>query len=247
MKRLILIALALLISACSASETENKILVSIILVGVGILLIFILISKMSTWYDMKRKETLETTARELGLVHGEAAYIDKVCYEAGFRLFSKRGQVTNCISGKYDNTGVAVFNYTYKQVAIDPDPWHDGGTPFEKCKNTAVLFSSEASLLPDFAMLPTTEFHGWGTFLLDSRSIDPKLVDSFEKNYDIRGTDENQISRLFTIAVLDFFSRHRGFFVQAIGNQLIVYIDSEADFKWLFDHAITIYELFRKG
>ncbi len=213
-------------------------LVPVLLVGVAILLIFILIAKITTSYDVKRRETLETTAREMGLEYGEAAFIDKVCYEAGFPLFSKAGQVTNCMYGKYEDVGVAVFNYSYQVVQ---------GEHRTTYRHTVVLFSSEVSLFPDFAIFPITKFPGWKTFFLDSLSIDSKIHEDFAKNYFVRGTDEIQIRHLLTVDVLDYFSEHPLLFVEVRGNQLIVYVESVADFRWFLDKAKTIYELFRKS
>ena len=228
-------------------------LVPILLVGLAIFITLILIGKVVTLYQMKSRETLETAAREMGLEYGQAAFIDKVCYEAGFSLFSKGGpitrQVTNCMYGKYEDAGVAIFNYSYAE---------GGGRHRTTYRHTVVLFSSEVSLFPylkirpkgvptslvSFAM-PGVNFDDLDLYISPPRGSE--LHEDFKRKYIFEGSDMAQIQHLFTDDVMECFSKHSGLLVEACGNQMIVYVEERVDFKSLLDKAKEFYEVFRKG
>ncbi len=194
------------------------------------------------FYERKRSEALQATARSLGLSFEKSSNIDIEQRFGSFNLFSegRRKKIRNCISGKLDDADVMVFGYSYRVGTGKNSSTH---------RQTVVCFKSRKITLPAFELRPEGLFHKIaGVF--GYQDIDFSSYPDFSKSYLLRGNDETSIRKVFSPMVISYFEKNKGLSVEVNGDTLICYRQSKrvrpTEIKDFLYEGRAVFGLFRR-
>lgn len=191
-------------------------------------------------YGKKRSRALEVIANSMGLSFRRKDRLPEDVEAAKFHLFSQRSsrmqkRIQNLMYADADDINILLFGYSYAK----------GRTI---CNQTVALFYSDSINLPNFDLRPEHVFHKIGS-ALGYQDIDFESHPRFSSNYLPRGEDENAIRKIFTYAILAFFSDNTGLSVEARGNRLIFYRHGKRakpnDMPSFLYEARSIFDLFK--
>jgi hypothetical protein len=188
------------------------VVIAIALATMAVVATIALISKRNR---RKRAEAMERVAGELGLEYRAVGSDGLVEQLSGFELFSKgRGKkVVNMLQGGSGDRRLAIFDYQYTT---------GGGKHTQTYRTTVLSLRSDGSEWPSFILRrkqPGDAIASW----FRGRGIEFAGRPTFSKRYLLRGEDEPAIRTVFTEPVVDYFEENPGLFVEAAGNEVLVY------------------------
>ncbi len=153
-----------------------------------------------------------------------------------------------------DGVDVTVFDYSYMSVPNMSGlflllAWLRGGMPARPRCETAVLCQCQSVILPQFFL------HSRKIVRQEERAFEQSLGEEvlmppeFFKKYSLRGFSTDRIRPLFTLEVVSYYLKQKGFHTEGMGDMLIVYrpyrrVDAE-DLMPAVDEAIMLLNHFR--
>lgn len=188
------------------------IVIAIALATIAVIGAIALISKRNR---RKRAEAMERIAAELGLAYLPVGSVGLVAAFSSFQLFSKgrAKKVVNVLQGESGQRQLAVFDYQYTT---------GGGKSTHVWQTTALSLRFDGSEMPAF-MLRRKQAGDTIASWFRGRGIEFVGRPMFSKRYYLRGDDEPAIRAVFTEPVVTYFEENPGLFVEAAGNEMLVY------------------------
>jgi hypothetical protein len=177
-----------------------------------LLLLVVVLLVAATWEFVgraMRKAPLRRSSGELGLEFDAALEVPTSLRRA--RVFD-RGQLLELrefLHGKLAGRPFLMFRHELQLGHAEHS---------SNMAQTVNAFRTEAGTLPAFTMQPRLRVRL--PPFLSPRGPSHK---SFAKAYQVKGDDERAVRSLFSAPVLDFFSRERGWWIEATGEWLVLY------------------------
>jgi len=201
--------------------------------------------KLSKFFSGESEtDKLQRISEGLGLTYVPRTDLPSLVPVDEFRLFSHPDRILEVyyvMYGDFEDDSMAIFNYSYMED-------RGGGGGKQQICQTVALFSSKSHDFPRFCMHPAGLFHKLLKTIFGLVEIKFESHKYFSKWYVVQGDGENEIRKLFTDEMLNYFSKNTGFSVEASENKLIVYKDDERldpeYFPLFFKQARTIFSLF---
>ena len=178
--------------------------------------IIAVIAMISNHFEKKRTNALLAIAEEL---HMEFQAKDEAHsfrnQKKHFKLFEKgrSRNAYNIFRGSSAAIQAELFDYRYTVGS---------GKNSSTYNQTVAHFSATSFDFPSFEMKPENFFHRVGT-TFGMQDIDFEEHPDFSKSYLLQGDNEVAIRNLFDRHMLDFFSNHKGWTVEASKQELIIY------------------------
>jgi hypothetical protein len=212
----------------------------------------VLVVRMDLGNTRKRAEAFRSVAEGMGLgfhPQGINGYWGNV---SQFDLFQhgRTRWFRHVVHGKARGVEVCVFDYQYVMGSDShPQCWHQ----------TAVGFRATGLTLPDLGLRARTWGNRFGQWMPELppevgtgyRDVVFPNHDEFSEHYQLYGSDEAAVRRLFTEGLLDYFTEHPGLNVEAHGDRLLVYGDAvranPAAVRKLMEVGFDVLARFRPG
>lgn len=166
-------------------------------------------------YEQQRTEAFRLLANEFSFEFfplGDSGYFDSMNL---LHLFSQgRNRVwSNLMRGEAGGLSVSIFDYSFTTGSGKSRRVH---------RQTVICFHFDEPKLPTFSLRPESFWHKVGG-LLGVKDIDFQSHPRFSSSYLLQGADEEEIRKVFTHSVLDFFESNRNLCVEAMGGRLFHY------------------------
>jgi hypothetical protein len=187
--------------------------------ALGALVVALLIGAWIWHVEHERQRTadLKAIAQGLGFAFAEEEDTLRLGHEA-FDLF-KQGRhrsAFNHMHGELGGKQVEAFDYRYVVGT---------GRTRRTRKHTVVMVRGQDMQLPSLQLCPENIMHKLGS-LFGYQDIDLPHHPEFSRRYLLRGPDEVAIRRCFTPALVDYFERRPGIYLEASGAALLCYSDN---------------------
>ena len=165
--------------------------------------------------EKKRKEALEKTAEELGLVF-QPDNEELQHRFSHFKLFNsgRKRTLYNVITGDSGEVRISIFDYKYTTGS--------GKHQQTQKQTVAAIQSSELMGQPSFRMRPEGFFDKVGS-AMGFQDIDFDSHPTFSKLFVLQGENEEAIREFFTPALLEFFETKQGYCVEASEDAMFFY------------------------
>lgn len=195
-------------------------------------------------YEKRRTEALQKTARSLGLSFDKTLNSNKIDnkYDC-FQLFNHghAKEVKNIIHGKRSGANLMIFGYQYTTGS---------GKNSSTTKQTVVSFETDRMKLPSFYLVPENFMHKIGK-VFGFEDIDFDKYPNFSNAYLLRGNDSEEVRRVFSPKILNYFERNKGIYIEAKGNMIVYYRKSKRikpdDIRDFLAEAETIFLMFSQN
>ena len=186
----------------------------------GFILLFIGIVVVALLTEKKRTKAFMLLSSKYGF-RFEKNPADDIVKELNYFSLFKRGRskkVYNVISMTKDNVSWKVFDYRYAT----------GSGKNSSIHNQTVALQQIANLkLPFFSITPESFFHRIGD-VFGYSDIDFEEYPEFSKNYFLKGSDEEEIRKLFSKDVIRYFEQEKNIInIEAAGDVILVYKPSK--------------------
>lgn len=188
------------------------IVIAIALATIAVIAVVSLISRRNR---RKRAEAMERVAGELGLAYLPIGSDGLVAELSKFELFSKgrAKKVANMLQGGSGDRRLAIFDYQYTT---------GGGKSTHVWKSTVLSLRFDGAEMPAF-MLRRKHAGDAIASWFRGKGIEFEGRPTFSRRYLLRGDDEPAIREVFTEPVVTYFEENQGLFVEAAGNEMLVY------------------------
>jgi len=202
--------------------------------------------KLSKFFSGESEtDKLQRISEDLGLTYVPKANLTSLVPVDEFRLFSHPDRIPYAyyvMYGDFEDYSMAIFNYSYMEDRTAER------TGKQQIGQTVALFSSKSHNFPRFCMDPGILIYKPLEIIKGLVTVEFEKHKSFSKWYVVEGEDENEIRKLFTEEMLNYFSKNTGFSIEASENKLVVYWDNgRLDPEYIplfFKQARTIFSLF---
>jgi len=194
-------------------------------------------------YARKRSNAFFEFARRRGLSFSKRYEINEVLKSTDFHLLRKEtsGKAANLISGKTDDAGVMILDYTYREGT---------GHASTTYSQTVCILKSEKMNLPVFQLCPENIFYRISA-VLGKQDINFQSHAEFSRSYVLRGDDEDSIRNIFTDNVISYFASHKGLSVEGNRQRLMMYRNATLirtdEIQSFLAEGIKIVRLFEQG
>jgi hypothetical protein len=181
----------------------------------GVLLVLLIGGAL--YFQKKRSDRLEATARALGFTFRRWATKEDKALIVGSHL-AKAGYART-VHNVLQASGPAelamfLFDYSYAVGHIKDDDRTIG--------QTIIRMHSPLLRLPPFSILPENTFSEIGKFFAYP-DINFSEDSEFSRNYLLRGPDEAAVRQLFNSSIIRFFEHERDLTVEAAGDLMFLY------------------------
>ena len=165
--------------------------------------------------EKKRTAEFQAVANDLGFEfspNGDANLLQAL---GVFHLFSQGHSkaIKNLLRRKTEKLEVAIFDYNYTT---------GGGKSRHTWKQSVISFRFPGAPLPKFLLRPEGFWDKIGAWM-GFQDIDFDDHPEFSSSYLLRGDDEQAVRRLFTAAILDYFTENRKLTTEGCGQALLFY------------------------
>lgn len=187
---------------------------------IGVLILFLVITIISVIYNKKmrekRRKEMEELSGKIGFSFTDHPFEDFPSSFSNFNLF-KIGyakKTENVLEGTFDDIRLQIFDYQYTVSSGKSSHTH---------YHTVFCAYVDDFSLPGFELRREGFFDKMGD-MLGFKDIDFDSHPDFSNRYLLKGSDEEEIRRLFSPKVLEYFEkRSEDISVEADGNKIVVY------------------------
>lgn len=205
------------------------------------LLIGLAILGIVTWFNHRREKKRTTKvgllAAGMGLEFHAFGGLDlkkRLSILQLFKLGHSR-KLSNLLTGETDECRISIFDYRFTTGS---------GKSSHTTKLTIAALESPRLKIPAFTLRPEKFFDKIGS-LLGWQDISFPDNAAFSRRFVLRGNDEEEIRRLFSRPLQDFFSERTGCCVEAFPGLMIYYISGKRckpeEFPTLFEGAYQVF------
>lgn len=177
--------------------------------GYLFLLVFAAIIAIVFYSQKRRRDQLRRVADEMGFTFDPKAEELGSAGCEGLPLLQRAAALSNVLRGYWNGV---------ETIVLDCKVGHGKNAS----RQTVAAFQLSGRAFPAFELKPETLLQKLGS-ALGYQDIDFEAYPEFSQNYVLRGTEENAVRRVFSAAVLHFFERERGWWVEGTGDWLAVY------------------------
>ena len=195
---------------------------------IAIIFVIVLIVAVGIYTELQRGGNLSATARRLGLDFRSGLQpLTGGLAEARFDLLLQgKPEIGNRMSGQRNGRELMIFDYSYDATAagegFGAHPVADDQTNLERRNQTVIQLQGEQRF-PDFDISPSASHQRQ---VGQRFGFSPVQVDDnpgFNRTFNLLGSNPEQVRRLFSPAVQDFFMQHPGLVVEGRGSRLLLY------------------------
>jgi hypothetical protein len=178
----------------------------------GVIILFILITVIA---DRKRSKAIEELSQQLRMEYTKKPPQTALSPYSSHDLFNKgRGKkMRNLMRRSENNLRTSYFDYQYTTGSGKNSKTH---------RISVAAVHNPAVFLPRFAMKPENLFHRIAD-KFTGKDIDFETHPEFSKMFVLRGEDETQIRRLFSVPALQHLEQCKGLCIEAHTHQIIFY------------------------
>ncbi len=195
------------------------------------------------WSEKKRREELKTAASRMGFSFSPKKDANLPAAIGNMSIFTKGygRKAYNIMKGEMNRVHWTVFDYKYTV---------GGGKSSHTYSQTVASAQLRDTGLPKFTLGPESFFHKIGD-MLGYKDIDFDSNPGFSKRYLLKGPDEREIRKLFTMDVLHYFEKRTGTInVETDKNTIIVYTSGRRadpkDLRAFITGASEVVNLFKR-
>lgn len=191
-----------------------------------------------------RTAHLQRLARELNMSFSETDDWGLMELLNEFKIFKqgRRRKISNILHSVDDflELNISIFDYEY---VVGKN--RERNTK----RQTVFFFRSRALGLPEMYMKPENVFHRIANYLHLSQDIDFEEFPKFSKQYLLQGEDEEYIRYTMNNEVLTFFTKEKGWTLEAINFFLMFHYNNKLlkpwEIKRLFKKGIKLHEMLK--
>jgi hypothetical protein len=194
------------------SKEKNPMLYLPFLIFIGVIILIILFAIIA---NTKHAKAIEALSQQLRMEYTNSPSPTELSAYTSLDLFNKgnRKSMHNLMRRSENNLRTSYFEYQYSTGKEKNRTIHS--LSVTAIYNPTVLF-------PQFAMKPENLFHRIAD-KFTGKDIDFETHPEFSKMFVLRGEDETQIRRLFSVPALQHLEQCKGLCIEAHTHQIIFY------------------------
>lgn len=217
---------------------------TVILIVGGVALILLTVGVYAYWRERKRIEDLQQFAQENSLVfaRNDKEYSQQLTKQPEFDLF-RHGygkHAFNFLRGQRYEMNINLFDYQYST---------SGGQHQQIHRQTVALINLDRPELVRFNLQPSGFFQKIAE-KLGRKNIDFETRPEFSRRFNLRGSDESGIRRIFNDPLLALFEQQDKLSCEATEDKLLIYRHNRRvrleDLRAFMDTVNQIVDLLRR-